>query len=87
MFYCDPCRTKNQWPGFVMTSRGRCEMCGQTGPCYDTPSKDLPIPEPEKLYLCCGMCGEVFDTIETAAAHDNHALDPEYTIKPESEAF
>jgi hypothetical protein len=45
----------------------------------------------ERLYLCCDPCGEVFDTIETAQAHEvtpeNVRFGHEYTIKPESEAF
>lgn len=46
----------------------------------------------EKLYLSCVYCGEVFDEIETARAHESNSsefssLTPEYVILTESEAF
>lgn len=44
MFYCPPCQKKNQWPESMARSRGRCEACGRTADCYDTPSKYLPVP-------------------------------------------
>jgi len=44
-------------------------------------------PEGEKMYLVCD-CGEVFDEIATAYAHNcPSAGTPEYAILPESEAF
>lgn len=42
MFYCEACREKNDWPDSIMTSRGRCEVCGETANCYDRPSSSLP---------------------------------------------
>jgi hypothetical protein len=48
-------------------------------------------PDGEKQYLACDPCGEVFDTIATARAHEfvgeNGFYGHEYTIIPESEAF
>lgn len=35
MFYCEECRRENNWPGFITTSYGPCEMCGKTTACYD----------------------------------------------------
>ena len=43
MFYCEPCREKNDWPGIVALSYGPCEMCGKTAECYDIPSHLLPV--------------------------------------------
>ena len=44
----------------------------------------------EKLFLVCSACGEVFDTLETAKAHEE-SCESEYSmcydIVPESEAF
>lgn len=52
MFYCDPCRIKNEWPemiGFLfMASRGKCEMCGKHAACHDVPSSHLSNPEHEE---------------------------------------
>jgi hypothetical protein len=45
MFFCNPCKIENNWPGNFMTSYGKCEMCEMTAPCYDVPSKYLPAPE------------------------------------------
>lgn len=42
MFFCEPCRVANQWPGIVQFSRGPCEVCGVVSACYDVPSKHLP---------------------------------------------
>lgn len=44
MFFCDPCRVANGWPGIVALSRGPCEVCGTVADCYDVPSKHLPEP-------------------------------------------
>jgi len=49
MFYCEKCRKKNKWPKSVSGSRGRCEMCGKTADCYDTPSSALPDPKPKPV--------------------------------------
>jgi hypothetical protein len=44
MFFCEECKQKNQWPGIFAHSYGTCEMCGTRAPCYDVPSKHLPLP-------------------------------------------
>lgn len=44
MFYCDPCKQKNDWPGFLFSSFGKCEVCGSHTGCYDVPSRLLPKP-------------------------------------------
>lgn len=44
MFFCDPCKIENKWPGNFMTSYGKCELCEKSAPCYDVPSKYLPGP-------------------------------------------
>jgi len=42
MFYCEPCAKKNHWPTTIMVkSYGRCEVCGKTRECNDTPSSVL----------------------------------------------
>lgn len=52
-----------------------------------------PAPEPMKFYIVCGVCGEAFDDISYAAAHESTLEhpdgcgDPDYNIRPESEAF
>ena len=41
-----------------------------------------------QLFLGCDECGEVFDTLETARAHENlEHPNPSYTILTEEEAF
>jgi hypothetical protein len=44
MVYCDTCREKNKWPEGWSKSRRRCEICGQSAPCNDVPSSELPLP-------------------------------------------
>ena len=46
MFYCDECRTKNNWPESAAVSFGPCEICGHTKPCFDVPSYCLPKTDP-----------------------------------------
>lgn len=41
----------------------------------------------ETLYLVCDECGEAFDSIKTAADHDEEVHGTGFTIKPESEAM
>lgn len=48
MFYCEKCRKKNKWPESGMGSHGRCEVCGKTADCHDTPSSVLPDPPKPK---------------------------------------
>lgn len=45
MFYCEPCRLVNAWPGAFSVSRGTCEVCGIDSECYDRPSSTLPMPK------------------------------------------
>lgn len=47
MFFCDPCKIKNGWPGIALVSYGQCEMCDESAPCYDVPSKYLPVAKAE----------------------------------------
>lgn len=42
MFFCEACKERKKWPGFIPSSWGPCEICGKTGPCYDVQSKLLP---------------------------------------------
>lgn len=42
MFYCDPCRVKNNWPEGLLYSLGKCELCNTRALCYDRPSRSLP---------------------------------------------
>jgi hypothetical protein len=44
MFYCEPCRIKNEWPEGWAKSRGPCEVCGQVALCYDVQSRRLTTP-------------------------------------------
>jgi hypothetical protein len=55
MFFCDPCRVKNDWPYKLGTSVGNCEVCGKRALCFDVPSSLLPAPEPESVP--CNYCG------------------------------
>ena len=45
MFYCEPCRKKNEWPESLCGSYGRCECCGRMSVCNDVPSSCLPTPK------------------------------------------
>lgn len=48
MFYCDDCKTKNNWPeAIAFKSHGNCEVCGENRICHDVPSKHLPMPPRE----------------------------------------
>lgn len=47
MFYCEPCRLKEDWPTSWFRSRGTCEICGTVDACYDTPSSALPPAKPK----------------------------------------
>jgi hypothetical protein len=44
MFYCEPCRKKNDWPESWSKSQGACEMCNKLARCNDVPSSALPMP-------------------------------------------
>jgi hypothetical protein len=44
MFYCEPCRKAKDWPKAMAMSRGKCEICQHGAYCYDTPSRNLPLP-------------------------------------------
>lgn len=44
MFYCEPCRVKNNWPHAIgFGSAGHCEVCNTVAVCHDVPSSRLPI--------------------------------------------
>lgn len=45
MFFCEKCRAKNDWPGSLARSHGRCEVCRKVADCYDVPSGALPEPK------------------------------------------
>lgn len=49
MFYCEPCRVKQQWPEGLTGSNGICEVCGERASCYDVPSSRLPDPPEPKF--------------------------------------
>lgn len=59
MFYCESCKTHrgvttSLLAGQRPSSRGQCELCGETAACYDVPSRDLTITRDEqgrRLYL------------------------------------
>jgi hypothetical protein len=54
MFFCEPCRDKNEWPASIMKSTGTCEMCGEHAICHDIPSSALPRPiqsEPLRIWI------------------------------------
>jgi hypothetical protein len=50
MFFCEPCRVKNEWPESTLKSFGRCEECGTEAGCHDVPSHALPArgPKPKR---------------------------------------
>lgn len=44
MFFCEPCRVKNNWPHAIgFGSAGHCEVCNTVAVCHDVPSSRLPI--------------------------------------------
>ena len=50
MFYCEPCRTRFDWPRSSSRWRSVCEMCDQfSEDCNDIPSRALPDPEPRDI--------------------------------------
>lgn len=49
MFFCEPCRKKEDWPESLLLSKGRCEICKKTAICHDVKSSDLPKPPPPPL--------------------------------------
>lgn len=49
MFFCEDCRSKNNWPDSIRRSNGKCEVCDEPNSwCYDVPSKYLPIRREDK---------------------------------------
>jgi predicted ATP-dependent serine protease len=48
MFFCEPCRVKNEWPESTLKSFGRCEECGHKTRCHDVPSMPSREPKPKK---------------------------------------
>src|SRR4030095_4365773 len=46
MFYCEPCRKVNDWPGILTSSYGKCENCGVNSACYNTSTSALPVRKP-----------------------------------------
>ena len=60
---------------------------------FDPRDKEVVKMETEKLYLECRECGEVFDTLETAKAHESECEEflpgetYSYFIRTEGEAF
>jgi hypothetical protein len=49
MTYCEKCRIKNGWPEREVIWLATCRVCGRRGPCYDTPSDELPPLTPGKI--------------------------------------
>lgn len=49
MFFCNPCKIENGWPGLWTSSYGKCEVCNKVTECYDIPSKHLPVPDSVKI--------------------------------------
>lgn len=58
MFYCDSCGMEKTWPDSLVKSQGRCEICGKTATCNDTPSANLPKdPRSAALSELATVCG------------------------------
>lgn len=51
MFYCNWCKDKYGWPTSLSRSHGRCEVCGKTRDCNDTPAGLLPLPKKEEKVI------------------------------------
>lgn len=49
MFYCEDYRKKKDWPKSMAMSHGACEICKAKAYCYDTPSRNLPLPQPNPV--------------------------------------
>jgi len=65
MFYCDPCKRKNNWPESINGSKGQCEVCKKLTVCHHVPSSQLPIlyPECEKLAAIAPQSQRIGDFI------------------------
>lgn len=82
MFYCEPCREKNNWPGIRPSSRGKCELCGDATACYDAPSSFLPKP-PKRCLICSSEIPSPEIAINVAASFGmiaGHLCSPECGI-------
>lgn len=64
MFFCDPCRDKNNWPDSIGRSYGRCEVCGDKGSCNNVPSRFLPPPPPDRWEILDNYTGEVIHFVD-----------------------
>ena len=47
MRFCDECKRKNNWFGFVTRGFAMCEVCQRTRVCYDVPHDKLAIVPPQ----------------------------------------
>lgn len=66
MFYCEPCRTENDWPKSIMRWRSVCERCDKySDDCNDIPSVALgrPLSAEQKASL-----DALSDAVQFAAA-------------------
>jgi hypothetical protein len=69
MFFCENCKQKNKWPGWMPSSRGKCEICSKVAVCYDVPSKYLPLP-PRPANRTCLVMTQGLGKHEAHPAHD-----------------
>lgn len=47
MRFCDECKRKNDWFGFVTRGFAMCEVCRRTRVCYDVPHDKLAVIPPQ----------------------------------------
>lgn len=74
MFYCEQCRVTNEWPTSMVTSHGRCELCGKGASCWDRHISSLPEtstkapPTPAQFYQC-DVAEDETDSLWTSSVH------------------
>ena len=68
MFYCETCRTENDWPSAFIQSHGKCELCDFVGQCHDRSSKDLPeVNGMKNMSKSPGITNSLSDAVTDAA--------------------
>lgn len=80
MFYCEPCRLKNEWPTSFAVSYGPCELCKKQANCYDRPSSSLPANRAERRAVEVVMPGS-FAEVDAVAEREKARLMPTLPLR------